>query len=804
MTTDPADPAPNSSGHGGLTEAQRAAVEHVEGPLLVLAGPGSGKTRVITHRIVHLLEQGVRGQQIVALTFTNKAADEMRSRVARLVPRADVWIGTFHRFCARLLRQHASLVGLSENFSIYDDGESRQTLKLAADALALDLTYVPLDKLVGGVSWAKRELIRPEDYVPQAGNPVGGLVARLYPLYQQRLLTANAVDFDDLLLHVGLLLRENPDLRRGLDERFRFILVDEYQDTNLAQYAIVRGLSIDHPNLAVTGDPDQCIYGWRGANLGNILDFERDYPQVKVVRLEQNYRSTPNILSVAERLIEHNVRRKAKRLWTEREAGAAVRLAIYASARQEADDIARQIAGQLEHGRRPRDFALFYRTNALSRLLEEALLARGIPYQVVSGQEFYQRREIKDILAYLHLLNNPCHDAAFRRIVNVPARGIGKTTVDRLNRYAQDHGLPLLETARRAGLVKDLSKRAAVAVARFVTLYDQMSEHTRGGVGELVEKVSELSGYVTQLELSDSAEDQDRLANIQELITAASEFDASHPDPVGGGDEGGLEAFLEQSSLVADTDNWEHADDKVSLMTLHAAKGLEFPVVFLTGLEEGLLPHERSRESEAQCEEERRLLFVGITRAQDELQLSLARRRARHGDPRPTVPSQFLSELPLKELETIEHEPEPGTMWRGAGTIGDRLARRQATDDWGDDEHVDPPAWEEPQLPIADDTSDDLNEASPRRTSKTYQRREFPLVRTAAEMLRDDLPRTGVSAQRFEVGMLVVHPDYGPGRITGLAGEDKRQSASVQFFGPAGRKVFRLAFSPLQPLSSTS
>src|SRR5256886_428958 len=357
-----------------LTQAQLAAVTHVDGPLLILAGPGSGKTRVVTHRVAHLLQQGISGKNVLALTFTNKAADEMKSRLARLVSLPTVWMGTFHRFCARLLRMYGQLVGLSENYSIYDVGDSARMLAEAIVDEGIDLTHATPEAIAHGISWAKNSLMSPDEYVPRRGHHLGGIIARVYPAYQRRLLQANAVDFDDLLLHVARLLKENPEVRARLDERYRYILVDEYQDTNLAQYAIVRALSIDYPNLAVTGDPDQSIYGWRGANLSNILEFEKDFPSVKVVRLEQNYRSTKAILRVADELIRHNVRRKQKRLFTENPEGAAVRLTAYPTQRDEADDIAARITTAIRNeNRRPRDFAVFYRTNALSRQLEHSL-----------------------------------------------------------------------------------------------------------------------------------------------------------------------------------------------------------------------------------------------------------------------------------------------------------------------------------------------------------------------------------------------------------------------------------------------
>ncbi|MCE9544455.1 MAG: UvrD-helicase domain-containing protein, partial [Planctomycetia bacterium] len=659
-----------------LTAPQREAVEHVDGPLLILAGPGSGKTRVVTHRIANLLSLGVPAHQILALTFTNKAADEMRERVHTLAPGARVTLGTFHRFCARLLRQYAPHVGLAENFTIYDTDDSLKAFKQALEQAKVELARYQPEQVRHRISWLKNHLLGVANFEPRPGHALDSIVARVLPLYQAKLLSSNAVDFDDLLLHVAQLLRDQPEVRRELDARYRYVLVDEYQDTNLAQYAIARGLSIDFPNLAVTGDPDQSIYGWRGANLGNILDFERDYPQVRVVRLEQNYRSTKCILRVADALISNNRRRKAKELFTDNDEGRPVALVRYPNNRDEAAAIAERIATEVTAGRRrPRDFAIFYRTNALSRSLELALHDRGIPFQLIKGVEFFQRKEIKDVMAYLHLVNNPRDDVALARIINTPARGIGASTVKRLAAHAADRRFSLLDAAREAGLVPDLSKGAAVKVAKFVSLFDRLSLAAAAPLEELMGQVLMESGYRQVLveaaaAESDSEEAQDRLANIEELLTVAREFDEQHP---GGG---GLEEFLEQNALVNDIDDWTTENDKVVLMTMHSAKGLEFPVVFIVAVEEGLLPHERSRDHPDKLEEERRLLFVGITRAREELELSYAKSRDFRGQRRPTIPSQFLMELPRDEMEVAE----PGWSFEEFSDAGDDVFAADAHD----------------------------------------------------------------------------------------------------------------------------
>ena len=763
-----------------LTPAQREAVEHLDGPLLILAGPGSGKTRVITHRVANLIRHGVPARQILALTFTNKAADEMRSRVEQLAPGQPVWMSTFHRFCARLLRQYATQVGLTENFTIYDTSDSRQALKRTLEENHIDAALYSPERIAAAISWAKNNLLTAEQYQPRPGNPLGSVVAKVYPLYQARLLASSAVDFDDLLLHVATLLRENPETRSTLDARYRYILVDEYQDTNLAQYTIARALSIDQPNLAVTGDPDQSIYGWRGANLSNILDFEKDYPEVRVVKLEQNYRSTKRILRVADHLIGYNQRRKQKGLFTENEEGQSVRLLNYPTQRDEAESIASYIAAEVRAGRRrPRDFAIFYRVNALSRSLEFALRDQGVPYQMVNGLEFYQRREIKDVLAYLHLLNNPRDDVSLLRVINNPPRGIGKSTLTRLAEHASRYRLSLLDAARESGLVESLNKRAAVAVAKFVALYDKLSVHAAAPVEEIMGHVLAESGYKQFLQDSEHEEDQERLANIEELLTAARQFDELHFG------DSPLESFLEEACLVNDTDAWATDDDRATLMTMHAAKGLEFPVVFIIALEDGLLPHERSRNDPEQLEEERRLLFVGITRAREELQLSLATNREFRGQRRRTVPSQFLMELPRGEME-VSGAPATANPWEDDAPFEDEYVHAAADED-------DVP-WE------ADvEASDDVSQTSEPGSSPLSGLGLGPLT-TAAELQRTETTELPpVAPEVFVQGMVVRHPQYGLGKIVALSGARDRRTATIAFASGAGEKKFMLASSKIRP-----
>lgn len=765
-----------------LTCAQREAVTHFEGPLLILAGPGSGKTRVITHRVAWLISQGVPGRNILALTFTNKAADEMARRIEKLAGEPSVWVGTFHRFCARLLRKYARFVGLHENYTIYDMNDSTRALRQAIGRLKINADRFTPETIAKEISWAKNNLVKSEQYQPRPGQGLGDIVQVVYPAYQNQLASSNAADFDDLLFHTASVLRENPEVRASLDERYRFVLVDEYQDTNLAQYAIARAMSVDYPNLAVTGDPDQSIYGWRGANLNNILDFERDYPKVHVVRLEQNYRSTQRILHVAAELIAHNVRRKEKGLFTENDPGMPVRLTTYATHKEEAQGIAAHIFNEIRSGRRrPCDFAVFYRVNALSRSFEFAFRELNIPYQLVNGLEFFQRKEIKDVLAYLHLLYNPRDDVAFMRVINTPPRGIGKTTIGRISQYAAENGLTLLDAARAAGAISSLGPRPAALSAKFVKLLDKLSAATGGPIEEIVGLVLSETGYQKRLQESEDEDDLQRLANIEELLTVARDFDERY------GGTGQLEAFLEETCLVSDTDAWETEADRVTLMTLHASKGLEFPVVFFTAVEEGLLPHERSRNNENQLEEERRLMFVGITRARQELQLSMARYRDFRGQRKITIPSSFLMELPRGEMELNSPQPD-GRVEDFWHDIDQRRSGYDDSDDIpftipGEESAIGPSSPVGPAVELPDKGG--LGQIR---------------LTTGAALAEGGQAARPTSPDDFRQGMLVLHPVHGLGRIAALSGSGASRKATVDFRTPAGRKKFLLADAPLQPV----
>ncbi|MFO0790295.1 MAG: UvrD-helicase domain-containing protein [Pirellulales bacterium] len=776
-----------------LTEPQRAAVTHRDGPLLVLAGPGSGKTRVITHRIAHLIESGVPSSQILALTFTNKAADEMKRRVAELSPGNRVWLSTFHRFGAMLLRRYAEYVGLQPNFTIYDTSDARQTIKRVVEAREINtLNYSP-DRLHEAISAAKNKLITADKYEPRSGSMLSRVVAEVYPAYQARLLASSAVDFDDLLLHIARLLYEHAEVRAELDAKYRYVLVDEYQDTNRAQYVVLRALSTDYPNLAVTGDPDQSIYGWRGADLNNILEFEHDYPSVKIVRLERNYRSTKRILRVADELIGHNLKRKKKQLWTANGDGAAVRLIAYLDQDKEAADIAEQIRSAVAGGKRkPSDFAIFYRVNALSRSIEKALRMAGVPYQMIRGQEFYARKEIKDVLAYCQLINNPRDDMAFERTINTPARGIGRKTIERLTEYSYRHGLPLLEAARAAWQIEGFSKGTAAKVAAYIEIIDRIAAVVHGDVEEVIGTVLEASGYRASLLGSDDEQDQNRLANIEELLTDARQFDEQNP---GGGH---LEEYLERSWLVNETDNWDAETDKATLMTLHAAKGLEFPVVFVVAVEDGVLPHERVGQHPDELEEERRLAFVGITRAMEELQLSYAVTRDFRGVRRRTIPSSFLMEMPRGEMEMLggenAHDPMSFDPWE----VPDDDDGDDSWD-WQLEDHEVAPVGDVDSKPAVNISAASIMTAAAMERSGAaagLARDTGAGAAVVGSELADAVPR--VPPDVFKQGMTVMHPEYGPGKIVALSGSGKNRRATIQF-ATVGQKKIILAHSAVRP-----
>jgi DNA helicase-2/ATP-dependent DNA helicase PcrA len=731
-----------------LTPAQRQAVTHVDGPLLVLAGAGSGKTRVITRRVAYLLRQGVAGKNVLAITFTNKAAGEMRGRIAALAPESGVWVGTFHALCARLLRTYAPLVGLDRGFTIYDQADRLRAVKQAMTELDLDGVSVSPERVDAVISRAKNDLVGPEALARRGGDHVAAVAAKVYARYQKRLKDSSAVDFDDLLVHLVTILKEHRDVRADLDRRFRYVLVDEYQDTNLAQYAIVRALSADHPNLCVTGDPDQSIYGWRGANLNNILEFEHDFPGCRVVKLERNYRSTKNILLAAGHLIGHNRRRKPKALTTENPLGAPVDLTVYPTESDEARGVAARVAEKVREGEYTfGDVAVFSRVTALTRNLEQAFRAAKIPYQVVGGVSFYERQEVKDVLAYLNLLANPKDDLAFARVVNLPPRGIGATSLEKLSARAAALGIPLLAMARQAPAVPGIKDRASAALRDFGLLIDELSALRDHTAEEVTRKLLALTGYHDYLASDAKGSGDDRLANIDELVSAAREFDREHPGA-------SVLDFMEEVSLASSVDRWDEGSGAVTLMTLHAAKGLEFPLVFIIGLEQGLLPHSRAVEDDGEVEEERRLLFVGMTRAERELALSLCRVREFRGKRQVTIPSRFLDELPDEALNVRDLS---GSTFGGGVT------------------------------PTA-----------PRRPGPRPGAAHGGFRLTTAAALGGSAPAGPPDdLGAFRPGVPVLHPQYGLGRIVAIEGAGPDRKGRVAF-AIGGERTFILSRSPLR------
>lgn len=643
-----------------LNPVQRQAVTHPSGPLLILAGAGSGKTRVLTYRIAHLIENcGVRPHQILAITFTNKAAREMQERLEALVPNTrGMWVSTFHAACMRMLRRDGERLGLGKNFVIYDTSEQTALIKQCLKDLSINSERFKPSMVHGLISRAKNNLESPEEYARYARDPIEEKVASVYSLYQRKLLFNNAVDFDDLLYLTVELLQKHADVRAGYQEQFKHVLVDEYQDTNRAQYELVRILAAGHRNLMVVGDDDQSIYAFRGANLRNILDFEDDFPDATVIKLEQNYRSTQNILEAANAVVANNVGRKPKRLWTANTAGDPVQVLSANDERDEASQIADEIQLLHDQGRSYDEIAILYRTNAQSRVIEEAFLRRDIPYTMYRGIEFYKRREIKDIIAYLRLLVNPADGTSFERIVNVPRRGIGATTLQRLNEYAEGHQVPLLLAAEQADKISSLGKAPASKLKAFA---QQVAEWRRMmdflNVAELVETLLDQTGYKADLEADgNDPENLARLENLQEFVSVAKEFCLREPDS-------GLDTFLAGIELLSDADT-QTEGEAVHMLTLHTAKGLEFPIVFLTGLEEGIFPHSRALADEDELEEERRLCYVGITRAKERLYLSHAWQRLLFGRQSYNLPSRFLEEIPeeVKQTRAWSLNPSPSTV----------------------------------------------------------------------------------------------------------------------------------------------
>ncbi len=734
-----------------LTEPQRDAVVHVEGPLLVLAGAGSGKTRVVTRRIAHLiLEIGLAPWNVLAITFTNKAAGEMRERVGQLVSERQasaVTVCTFHSLCARILRQYGQHLNLPSGFSIYDTGDQQRTVKQALTELEIATSNFTPAQVLHTISNNKNQLIGPDAYAQSVGDFYGKTVARIYTKYQQLLNKNNALDFDDLLLKTVNLMRDHADVLTELRQRFQYVLIDEYQDTNHAQFILAHALAAEHRNICATGDPDQSIYGWRGANLSNILEFEEHYPNATVVRLEQNYRSTKSILAVADALIQHNKRRKHKSLWTENEQGQKVAVVTSFDERREAARVIEFIQDlHLRDGIPWSGFAVFYRVNSLSRVMEDALRTASIPYQIARGTSFYERKEIKDSIAYFRAIANPADEVNLVRIINLPARGISQPSVKAMQAHSVAMHLTLEQAIHEPAAVGSLNTRAVNAVNKFAAKLDswRVTPEAEGSLRSLVEKVLRESGIEDHYRNDKSDPDGERIDNLGELVSFAQQFEddlQGEFEYINGNltprDElplsGKLEAWLEQIALVSDVDAINEGEGAVTLMTLHAAKGLEYPAVAILGVEDGLLPHQRSIEDGRDIEEERRLCFVGITRAQRFLMLSHAHYRTVFGQTMLAIPSRFIDEVPPDLIETESSE---------------------------------------------DDDDDDFElHYEQERAAQSAEARQH--------------------ASEFPPGTLVRHPQFGLGRIITVSASGAQARAKVEF-NTAGVKTLVLQYARLE------
>ena len=634
-----------------LNPEQRKAATHVDGPLLILAGAGSGKTATMTHRIAYLIEQGVSPYQILAVTFTNKAAGEMRERVEKLVGRCPgMWIMTFHAMSLRILREHCERIGYQHNFVVYDTIDQKTLIKTIMKEQNIDAKLYPQAYLSAAISKQKEHDVSPREYLEtEADNFRSKVIGSVYRAYQEQLKRNNAMDFDDLLVNALHVLRDNPDILADYQHRFRYILVDEYQDTNHIQYEIIRLLAKARQNLCVVGDDDQCIYQWRGADISNILNFEKDFPQARVIKLEQNYRSYGNILAAAHSVIRNNRGRKAKKLWTDKEAGDKIVYRRCDSDKEEAYYIAQEI-DLLKNGQRTYDdFAILYRTNAQSRLFEDALKRRGIPYQILSGFSFYERKETKDMICYMRLVVNPADDLALKRVINEPKRGIGAVTLGKLEALARVHGLSLLDILSQDEISYSLPAKAQKAVGemvRIIRLCAQEKENLR--VSDIYDQLLVKSGYLKALEAEDTQEAASRIENLMDFKSFIYDYEKEKEDT---GEKATLEEFLEKVATNGDADKMEEGTGKVTLMTMHSAKGLEFPIVFLPGMEDGLFPGHRALDNENGMEEERRLCYVGMTRAREKLFLTGASYRVLYGHGEYTRESTFLRELDKSLLD---------------------------------------------------------------------------------------------------------------------------------------------------------
>ncbi|MCG9894966.1 MAG: UvrD-helicase domain-containing protein, partial [Fimbriimonadaceae bacterium] len=721
---------------------QREAVDWPGGPLKILAGAGSGKTRVITCRIARLMAEGTPAGRILAVTFTNKAAKEMKERIEGMVGEAGrfLWVGTFHSVCARLLRMEGMNIGLDRNFIVYDDGDQMQLVRDLIKRKGYDEKSVQPRGVLSAISRAKEHMQAPADFAKSAAGFFEKIVAEIYPVYQKSLKQANALDFDDILFMAVRLLEESQEVRERLQERFLHVLIDEYQDVNFSQYRFAQLISGRHQNLTIVGDDDQSIYGWRGADVSLMLRFGSDHPDAKIITLDQNYRSTQNILTGAHAVVRHNRGRMDKKLWTENGQGSLIGLREAGTENDEAMQTADEILRLVRSGRRNYgDIAVLYRTNAMSRVMEEALLAMRIPHILVGGQRFYERKEIKDALAYLRLVLNPADDVSFRRVVNVPTRGIGPKTLEQIADAAAERGLGMMQAAADPEFRQALPAKPRTGLNMMVQAVEQGRRLAESGqVTPVLQKLLEVSGYLTELRADRSDESIARQENLQELVNVTAEYDRDEAPSLAG--------FLENVALVSDTDSLKNDGDAVTLMTLHSAKGLEFPAVFMIGMEEGVFPHSRSLGEQQEMEEERRLCYVGMTRAKEDLYMSRATRRALYGQPRFNPPSRFLGDLPPAVID------------------GSRLSERPA----------------------------------PESLTSVRQERSGAYSVQNARMAEEEIEEDSGWTPPFQVGQKVSHRKFGLGIVVACAPVRNDAEVTVAFSGEAGVKKMVQGFAKLE------
>lgn len=748
-----------------LNEPQREAVLHTDGPLLILAGAGSGKTRVLTHRIAYLIdERGVNPWNILAITFTNKAAEEMRQRVDSLVNfgAESIWVSTFHSACVRILRRFIDRLGYDNRFTIYDTDDQKTLMKEVCRKVDIDTKVYKERNLLAAVSSAKNEMILPDEFELNAGGDFGQLkIAKVYREYEAQLKANNALDFDDLLVKTVQLLETQPDVLEYYQERFRYIMVDEYQDTNTVQFRLVRLLAGKYRNLCVVGDDDQSIYKFRGANIRNILDFEHEFPDAHVVRLEQNYRSTGNILNAANGVIRNNRNRKEKTLWTDNGDGEKIQLRQFDTAFDEAEYIAEDIKKEVQEGASYNDSAVLYRTNAQSRLFEEKFIAMNIPYKIVGGINFYARREIKDLLAYLKTVDNGQDDLAVRRIINVPKRGIGLTTINRIQESADERGIGFYEALLAPELIPGVG-RSASKLDSFAALIEYFKGQTeKESITDLLREIIEKTGYVESLEAEDKVEAESRIENIDELVNKAAAYEEDCQDR---GEEASLSGFLEEVALVADIDSLDEDQDYVVLMTLHSAKGLEFPHVYLAGMEDGLFPSYMTITSDdnEDLEEERRLCYVGITRAEEKLTLTCARRRMVRGETQFNKMSRFIKEIPMELIDTGNRKIEEGTQIPVQNTYSHAKEAFRAR-------------------PFASQFS------ASQSSGKTTGKQPFSSLQKGSQIL------AGKSGSlSYQVGDRVRHTKFGEGTVLEIKEGGRDYEVTVEFDSAGVRKMFAM------------